>query len=58
MCTIWLLIGIITGVYIDQIFTISSLETYLDSFKDYIDTLRKQHLVGQKFKTRNEGKVE
>ena len=42
MCTIWLFIGIVTGVYIDQLFTIPPLETYLDIVKKYIDTARKR----------------
>jgi len=45
MCTLWLLIGIVTGVYIDQLFTIPPLETYLDLLKQYIDSARSNRAI-------------
>lgn len=41
----WLAIGILVGIYLDQIFTIPPLSSYMAIIKTYIEQVRKSALT-------------
>ena len=45
---LWLTIGILVGIYLDQTFTIPPLRTYLAIIKSYIEQVRKSSLTNKK----------
>lgn len=49
---LWLAIGILVGIYLDQIFTIPPLSSYMTIIKTYIEQVRKSALTNNKASTR------
>lgn len=53
---LWLTIGILVGIYLDQTFTIPPLHTYLAIIKTYIEQVRKSSLTNNKSSGKTRGK--
>ena len=53
---LWLTVGILVGIYLDQTFTIPPLRTYLALIKTYIEKVRKSSLTNKKSSTGARGK--
>lgn len=54
---LWLTIGILVGVYLDQTFTIPPLRTYFTIIKTYIEQVRKYSITNHKQRPKKKDEV-